>query len=367
MNNMSEKATAAIRVLGAITARSAFPIKLTVGLTYRCQSRCNYCNIWKYYEHNPELVEDEVKTGLHLKTIEDLKDDLVWIEFTGGEPFLRNDIAEIVSFAMNSTGVAVVGITSNGLDQKLVLRKTREMLSQSKKKRLVVGISIDGDPETYQRARGINGFNLAMQTFLGLKQLASSYKNLRPHIAYTINSFNCGNFPSFYRFMSEEHEASVSDISFAVEHPSGYYFRDKSTTSQETAETFKEKAIDDIAFVNRLRHRQKLKYSNPVTLFYDYYLKRVQAYFENPCKQVIPCRACKSSAYVDPYGNVYPCTMWKEILGNLRRESFRSIWNSEKRKTVAETVRLGKCPNCWTPCEAQPSWLLGFGPIRGWW
>ncbi|HEC67280.1 MAG TPA: SPASM domain-containing protein [Candidatus Desulfofervidus auxilii] len=82
---------------------------------------------------------------------------------------------------------------------------------------------------------------------------------------------------------------------------------------------------------------------------------------------IIPCSAGTYSSYIDPYGNVYPCTQWNFKFGNLKENSFKEIWWSKKAEKVRELIKNGKCPNCWTPCEAQPSWVMNFGIIKGWW
>lgn len=206
-----------------------------------------------------------------------------------------------------------------------------------------------------------------MRTFLELKRISHSSSNMRPHIAYTINHANAGGFYDFYGHVSEKHGIDISEISFAVEHPFGYYFKNNPAVSQETMATFKKQALYDIQIIRDLRHRRKLNYSNPLNLFYDYYLRNVSTYFMNPMQQIIPCRACEFSAFIDPYGDVYACTMWNEMLGNLKERSFRSVWESPLRQTARQIVRTGRCPNCWTPCEAQPSWFFNLGLARGWW
>jgi MoaA/NifB/PqqE/SkfB family radical SAM enzyme len=364
---MINKLKAIVKTSRAVVGRSPFPLKLTVGLTYQCQSKCNHCDIWKIYQRNPERYKDEAQCSIYLKLLEDLKDNVLWLEFTGGEPFLRKEIVEIVSFALNNTGIVAAGITSNGLDHDLVLKNVREILTKSKKKQLVIGISIDGDPETYECVRGLNGFDSAMRTFLDLKRIASSFKNMRPHIAYTISHFNAGSFPDFYGFISEEYGINIAEISFAVEHPFGYYFQDQSENNREMIHKFEKQILYDIQFIRSLMHNSKLNYTNPLNLFYDYYLENVSTYFKNPMQQVIPCKACELSAYIDPYGYVYPCTMWNKVLGSLKKRSFISIWESAKRQATMQAVRAERCPNCWTPCEAQPSWLFNLGLIRGLW
>jgi len=367
---MFDKFSAMAKIFKTTIVKPTLPVKLTIGLTYRCQSRCNYCNIWKFYQNNPEGYKNEVPSIVYLTMFEALRDNILWLDFTGGEPFLRKEIVEIVSFALNNTGIVAAGITTNGLDCDLVLNKTSEILTKSKKKQLVIGVSIDGKPEIYERARGLNGFEHAMRTFLELKRLTKSFNNLRPHIAYTFNVFNAGSFPSFYRFISEEYGISIVEVSFAIQHSFGYYFQNRLAATIRTNDEFKKLTLKDIQFILSLRQKSRINYTNPLSLaralFYDHYLRNVSTYFSNPKQQIIPCKACELSAYIDPNGYVYPCIMWNEVLGSLKKRSFKTIWASAERKKAMQDVSAGRCPNCWTPCEAQLSWIanLPFSAIK---
>ena len=65
------------------------PTDVSVITTYRCQMRCKMCNIWQ----NPTKIEEEIKP----QELEILPDNLRFANVTGGEPFLRNDLEDIVS------------------------------------------------------------------------------------------------------------------------------------------------------------------------------------------------------------------------------------------------------------------------------
>lgn len=299
--------------------------------------------------------------------LDEVCNNVVWLEFTGGEPFLRKETTEIVSYAINKTGIVAAGITSNGLDTQLVVKNVCRILEKSKEKQFVVGISLDGNSEMYERIRGVDGFGQATKTYLELKQLSTTFNNLRPHIAYTINRFNAGAFQDFYFSVLKELDIDISDVSITIEHPFGYYFEKQQAPFEADSVDFKKRALRDLEFIQRIRQYPLLSLLNPVELFYRFYLKSIPAYFRKPTQQIIPCKACASSVYIDPFGSIFPCTMWTREIGNIRETSFSSIWASPTRRKVRQMVSEGKCPNCWTPCEAQPSWLQNFGFLRGWW
>ena len=65
----------------------ALPTDASIILTYRCPMRCQMCNIWQ----NPTEKAREL-TASDLRGLPRLK----FINLTGGEPFIREDLADIV-------------------------------------------------------------------------------------------------------------------------------------------------------------------------------------------------------------------------------------------------------------------------------
>ena len=69
------------------------PVFLTINVNDLCNSRCRICNIWK---NDPEK---KVKEQLKLWEFERIfknYGNLYWVTITGGEPFLRKDLVEVV-------------------------------------------------------------------------------------------------------------------------------------------------------------------------------------------------------------------------------------------------------------------------------
>ena len=75
------------------------PTDASIILTYRCPMRCQMCNIWK----NPTNRQEEIKAK-DLKSLPQLK----FINLTGGEPFIREDLDEIVEECYRHTPRIVI-------------------------------------------------------------------------------------------------------------------------------------------------------------------------------------------------------------------------------------------------------------------
>ena len=67
-----------------------------------------------------------------------------------------------------------------------------------------------------------------------------------------------------------------------------------------------------------------------------------------------------SSCFIDPYWQLFPCSIWSQSLGSLREIDFDlvALWTSELARSTRRAVVDERCPHCWTPCEAYPT-ILG--------
>ncbi len=90
------------------------PITLTFSVTAACQSRCKTCHIGKRYHENPEIAKNDLSLGEIKKAFESLE-HVYFFNISGGEPFLRRDLAKIIELACKYLTPAIVHIPTNAL------------------------------------------------------------------------------------------------------------------------------------------------------------------------------------------------------------------------------------------------------------
>lgn len=62
--------------------------------------------------------------------------------------------------------------------------------------------------------------------------------------------------------------------------------------------------------------------------------------------RLLPCEMGFDSFFLDPYGEIFPCNVMEESMGNLKKETFEEIWNSPKAIEIRKKVK--NCEkNCW--------------------
>lgn len=134
------------------------PLVANYYLTYRCNARCHFCDIWAL-EPGQEADLNAVKTNL-----QDLKRlGVKYIDFTGGEPLLRADVAEIYTEAKRLG--FMTSMTSNAI---LYPRRAEEIHG------LVdfLNFSLDGpDADTHDQSRGVQIFDNLIESVKLAKSL----------------------------------------------------------------------------------------------------------------------------------------------------------------------------------------------------
>jgi len=313
-------------------------------VTYKCNSRCKNCNIWKkYHEHpekvNQELTLNEIKKIFSSKYLKDLKR----IQFTGGEPFLRDDFVDLFSFFIKKYPNIHIGMPTNSVDPKLILKKLNKIVKKCKPKSFDLCISLDGIGKIHDNVRGLKGDY--KRTIKMLDEIKKRFPFINISIGFTINSENYKDLLKVYEFSKER------NIDF------GFWFGQVSKCFYDNLEkerkefNFDERQLREIdKMVNFII--KDMKKRNKLDFFGEYYFLNMVHFKRNP-KRKINCYSGIHSFFLDPYGNIYPCIMLNKKFGNAK-EGFDNVWSSNEANKIRNFIKKREC-SCWTSCETYPS------------
>ena len=158
--------------------------------TKACNLRCIHC----YYTANALPDPDELTTGEAKGMIDDLATFGVPVFlFSGGEPFLRDDLYELGTYAV-ARGLRTV-ISTNGtlIDEQAAARIKEAGFSY-------VGISLDGIGATNDRFRGMKGaFDAALR---GIQ--ACTEAGVKTGLRLTLNRHNYEDLNAIFDLLEEE-------------------------------------------------------------------------------------------------------------------------------------------------------------------
>lgn len=315
-------------------------------VTYKCNFRCGTCNIWNFYQKNPDLLKKE----LSVEEIEaffsqnyDLLKGVEFIQITGGEPFLRRDLSQIISVIHRILPRCRFWIPTNGSMPKVVRKEVENIGNFCEK--IGIGVSINGDKKIHDKITGIVGsYDNAIKTVEELVDMRKELPQLRVAFSFTLTPFNYQEIKHVYELAKRYNV----DLTFRSVNFSEIYYGNigKNFDFHDTINKLAiclEKIENDRGYSKRL--------FNPVQLSRLYYIKGILDFIKNPHKRHLPCSAGSLSFFLDPHGNIYPCIMMDTKLGNIREQSLNEIWYSTKAEKIREEIRQGNCPNCWVECE----------------
>lgn len=300
------------------------PTDVSIITTYRCQMRCKMCDIWRY----PSDVKKEI-TPKELEILPDFK----FVNLTGGEPFQREDLEDIVEVMFRKSPRIVISTSGWHHDRILKLAE--------KYPNIGLRVSIEGLQRTNDSLRGrVGGFEKGYGLLKELKQMG--VKDIG--FGMTVSNLNHQDLLPLYE-LSKELGLEFATAAF---HNSYYFHKEDNMISNKEAVN-----ADFEKLINAL-----LKENSPKSWFRAFFNLGLINYI-NGGRRMLPCEAGTVNFFVEPYGEVYPCNgledgVWKQSMGNIREvNSFDEIWYGERARQVRE--RVANCPkNCWMVGTAAP-------------
>ena len=281
------------------------------------------CNTWQHpskkdKEFGPDLI-DKIPSGLK------------FLNITGGEPFLRDDIKEIVEKALTKTERLV--ISTNGYFYDRIIRVAKKFGN-----RIGVRISLEGLPAANDELRGIkNGFDRGLRSLVTLHGMG--IKDIG--FGMTVSDRNAKDMIELYRLAN----AMGLEFATATTHNSFYFHKDdnKFNDPEMIAGEFENIAVE------------LLKTNKPKNWFRAYFNMGLANKVRGG-KRPLPCEVGTDVFFMDPAGNIMPCNGSLEpmIMGNLNEDAFDNIWHSARADKVREMVK--SCPQqCWMIGSASPA------------
>ncbi len=293
----------------------------TVIVTYRCNAKCTMCNRYKV----PSKPEEEIT----IDTIRKLP-EMYFTNITGGEPFIREDLKDIVRELYKKSDRIV--ISTNGFFTDRIVDLCKEF------PQIGIRISIEGLEQTNNEIRGLeDGFNRGYTTLRTLVDMGMRDVGF----GMTVQDKNAPDLVPLYDISDE----LGMEFATASLHNSFYFVESNNIINDRlmVAENFEK-------LINRL-----LDSNSPKKWFRAYFNHGLINYIFSQ-KRLLQCDMSFDTFFIDPFGDVMPCngTKEKEVMGNLNEQSWDELWNSEKAESVRKKVR--SCDrNCWMIGSVSPA------------
>ncbi len=299
------------------------PIEAILAINHRCNTFCVMCDICS----NSDTFE--LPPDFYRRLPTSLKN----INISGGEPFMRDDVPEIIAVLRDHLKNPRIVFSTNGVLTEKIVEQTSAMAKDGP---IAVRISTDGLGEEHDRIRNHKGcFKKIMETVSALKK--AGLKDLG--LACTGSKDNPG---ALVKVKALAAELGVDYVSSVV-HSSELYFGDQGDMVPRDAAT----RADLIQIAT-----EQLRSTRPKDWFRAYYTDGMIDYIDGKPRRE-PCTAATRHIHVDHKGMVFPCNVLNRPMGNLNEVTWQQI--EEDPNTVDVLNAVSGCTlQCWMSCTVAP-------------
>lgn len=288
-------------VLWARLFRKRAPLFVSWQITRRCNLRCLYCDYWS------RKKEEELNSQSVFRIIDDLaKLGTLAVSFTGGEPLLRDDIGEIISYADNKGIYSKINTNGILIPQKIdQIRLTNQ-----------VNLSFDGPEVVHDRVRGNGSFRAVLEAVNILKKMN---KKIVFHV--TLTKYNLASLDFILDKCKE------LDVGAFFQPATDFYLLNRNINPFSAQ---KEAYANAILFLLKEKRKNIYIYNS---------LSGLRHLYHWPDPKDIYCSAGKITFRINPEGQFYHCERFPDS------NRFNSL---EKGIMPAlKGIKPFKCNECW--------------------
>jgi len=305
------------------------PFSLVISVCYRCNSRCLTCNVWKKEAEELSLEEWEQVFAKIGRTP-------YYLTFSGGEPFLRRDVVELIGLAYQYCQPRVITIPTNGLLCNAIPEQVEAILKAAPGAQVGINLSLDGLGSQHDEIRNAPGtWERAMRTYRALRTL--THPNLTLSVHTVVSRFNVADVPTIYQGLQAlEPDSYITEIA-----EERVELDTMGADITPAPEEYAQAADFLIEHLQGQRFKGLARFAQAFRIHYYDLVKRIL----HERRQVIPCYAGWASGHIAPDGDVWTCCTRAEPIGNLRQTDYdlRRIWFSEEAARLRRSIAAGEC------------------------
>lgn len=295
-----------------------------------CNMQCEHCFYWKNLNRRDDLTLDEiVALSQSLGRVENLN-------LSGGEPFLRKEIAAICRQFIQTNGVRQIYVPTNGYFTDRTVAAIEDILREPDLALIAIELSLDGTREFHDRFRVSKGsFDRSMETYDALAKIQARDPRLRIHAISTATTENIGEIRQLTQYLYERCPS--------MDHHNLAIIRGDRKNPDLAAPLLADYGRL-YAFIQGVwAPREKGRFGAIV----EPLLQQTKRETLRRQTQVAPCTAGKLSGVVYANGDVSVCELHKP-LGNLRQNAFPEIWKSAAASSLRHSIAK---KDCWCTTE----------------
>jgi MoaA/NifB/PqqE/SkfB family radical SAM enzyme len=313
------------------TTGSLKPHQLWFEVTDVCNSRCKFCNIWRKESDSDVLSPEEIEKIFNDSLLKNLK----YIVLSGGEPFIRNDLDDIILRIHKILPKAQILIGTNCSLPERVINLVKTAIKNDIN--IGIGISLEGVGKSHDLIRGVDGLFERVDSLLRQLLLlkGSSSGRLTMTIGFVLSDLTLSTL--------EEVKVYARKLNIPL-HVQWY---NQASYYGNIGKNLLNNRQDIINAVNLL----------PRTIIHDMGMRQLEG------KSIrFPCFAMFTFLLMKCNGDIVPCfNLWEEKVGNCRDNNLSQIWRSYKSEKAR--LKVKHCKGCLNACGIGWSFDASFYQI----
>lgn len=312
------------------------PAEITMFVTNKCNALCSHC-----FYHRELNQKQEPLSPAEIGRVFSSLPRLLRVIFSGGEPFSRRDLAEVMEEITKATKVFHITIPTNGTLTRQTVDTLTRALPRCPETFVNVSFSLD---ELHGRRDDIlrlkNSFARMMETWGALKALQAAHKNLILGVIITQTKSNEANLDEIYSYAKDV--MAADNIAFSL-------IRTESYIPEELeVDILKYRALTER--IKRDNYRANFTFSRLFlkkrSLLYD----TVQEIHVGD-KFLFPCQSGKIRLVMSPTGDLFPCEEYmlsgdpQKSFGNIKHYGydFGALYRSESHRRLTTSIVENRC------------------------
>lgn len=332
---------------------------LVLFVTSRCNNKCNYCFNWL----NSEKIDRRNELSIQeIARISENMRNVIWLTITGGEPLLRDDIAEICRiFYHNNT--RMIALHTNGYLPQKLNRVILEIIRACPDLHLDVCLSLDGIGEVNDEIRGApDSFKNILESVRLVQEIRENNKNVGIEINTTYSYYTKNHIKSIYDLVIKGLKLSYN---FSLVRGSTREYLAKNISLDE----FEDFIADCPSYVKQTT-AGGYPFASFVTIIRNL-VQEISVRNLRQRKQFLPCLAGRRVVVVSDTADVFPCELLPESFGNLRDSNYNlnRLLKYRRAKEILHYIKKGNCYCSWEcaiPVNLLYSWQGLYLIMRRW-
>lgn len=327
---------------------------LLLFVTSTCNSRCRTCFCWEELNKGRDLTFDQIKT------LSETAPNFAKLWISGGEPFLRKELAEIIELFYRNNGMRHVNLPTNGLLPAKMDSVISRLLEKCPDLTIDLNFSLDGLANTHDAIRGVpNNFQ---KTLVAIDLAAAKWKGIRRLRRNVVSCITRENYRELVELGTKMMGGADLD---------GHYF--EIIRGDPLDPGLKTIPHEDLRRMHRVLLSFHEVYAGKLfghmqeparMLARTWYLANVRFHFdihernyEGPAKWPMPCTAGQTTIVIDHDGHFRACEL-RSKLGRLQDFdcNLRSVLTSAQMKQEIADIPKANCwctHSCFIHCSAK--------------